>query len=137
MRPFHCISVVALCLAVGCKSPEQKQAEREAKQAQQAAKRAEQEALAKAEMHKDVPTDSVLHKVALGMPESEVQTLLGPPTSTSSHITGKQFIPFNFAGKDSVRIVYHWKGVGRVEFSQGSWGQRNGAVLCIHNPAEP
>ncbi|MBL9078657.1 MAG: hypothetical protein JNL08_14200 [Planctomycetes bacterium] len=124
------VPLLLLCLAVGCKSAEEKRAEKEAK-------RAAQEAEMKAKMHENVPADSPLQKITLGMTESEAQTVLGPPTQTSSHITGKQFNPFHFSGRDTMRVVYHWKGVGRVEFSQGSWGQRNGAVLCIHNAEEP
>lgn len=119
------VPLLLLCLALGCKSAEEKRAEREAKQA-------EREAVMKEQMHANVPADSLLQKVTLGMSESEVQAILGPPTTTSSHMTGKQFNPFNFSGRDTVRIVYHWQGVGRVEFSQGSWGQRNGAIACYH-----
>lgn len=116
------------CLAVGCKSAEEKRAEREARQA-------EREAVLKEQMHANVPADSKLRQITLGMSESEVQAILGPPTTTSSHMTGKQFNPFNFSGRDTVRVVYHWQGVGRVEFSQGSWGQRNGAVVCYADAA--
>ena len=121
--------VLVLSLLVGCKSAEEKEAER-------AAKRAEREAQLKAKMHENVPADSPLQKVQLGMSEQEVTAILGPQTSTSSHMTGKQFVPFNFRGNDTVRVVYFWKGLGRVEFSNGSWGQRNGAVLCIHDVNE-
>jgi len=122
------IPLVLLCLAVGCKSAEEKRAEREARQA-------EREAAMREQMHANVPADSPLHQVTLGMTESEVQAILGAPTSTSSHVTGKAYNPFNFSGRDTVRIVYHWAGVGRVEFSQGSWGQRNGAVQCYAETA--
>lgn len=117
------LPLLLLCLVVGCKSAEEKRAEREAKQA-------EREAAMKEQMHANCAADSPLQKVTLGMSESDVQAILGPPTTTSSHMTGKAFNPWNFSGRDTVRVVYHWAGVGRVEFSQGSWGQRNGAVLC-------
>ncbi|HEX5050703.1 MAG TPA: hypothetical protein VFZ65_02925 [Planctomycetota bacterium] len=120
---------VLVCVAPSCKSAEEKRAAREAKAA-------EQEAQARAQMHANVPADSPLQKVTLGMSESEVNAILGPPTSTGSHITGKQFVPFRFSGRDTVRIVYFYKGVGRVEFSAGSWGQRNGAILCVHDVNE-
>jgi hypothetical protein len=123
------IPLLLLCLAVGCKSAEEKRAAKEAK-------RAEREAALKEQMHANVPADSPLQKVTLGMSESEVQVILGPPSGQSSHITGKAFNPFNYGGRDTVRIVYWWKGIGRVEFSQGSWGQRNGAILCYHDGNE-
>ncbi len=124
------IPLLLLCLVVGCKSAEEKRAEKEAK-------RAEREAAMKEQMHANVPADSPLQKVTLGMSESEVQAILGPPTSASSHPTGKQFNPFNVSGRDTMRLVYHWQGIGRVEFSQGSWGQRNGAILCYSDPNDP
>ncbi len=123
------IPVLILSLLVSCKSAEEKRAAKEAK-------RAEQEAEAKRRMHENVPPDSPLRKVELGMTESQVTDILGPQTSTDSHVTGKAYNPFNYGGRDTMRIVYHWKGVGRVEFSAGSWGQRNGAILCIHDPNE-
>ncbi len=88
-------------------------------------------------MYAKVPADSPLRKVTLGMSESEVTAILGPQSLTDSHITGKAFRPFNYSGKDTMRIVYYWKGPGRIEFSGGSWGQRNGAILCYHDPNEP
>jgi hypothetical protein len=100
-------------------------------------KRAEQLRQEQAAMKAAIPADSPLAKVDFGMSESQVRTLLGEPTSEDSHITGKQFIPFNFAAKDTARLVYFYKGVGRLEFSFGSWGQRNGVVKIEHDPNEP
>jgi outer membrane protein assembly factor BamE (lipoprotein component of BamABCDE complex) len=123
------LSFVSLSLLPACKSAEQKEADRQAKIAAQEAKLKEQ-------MHANVPEDSPLRQVTLGMSEQEVVAILGPQTSTSSHMTGKQYIPFNYRQRDTMRIVYHWQGIGRVEFSQGSWGQRNGAILCVHDANE-
>lgn len=129
-NPVRLLPLLMLSLLVGCKSAEEKRAEREAKQA-------EREAVLKQNMHAKVPADSPLMKVQLGMSETEVTTILGPQTSTDSHMTGKAFVPFNFSGRDTVRIVYRWKGIGAVEFSAGSWGQRNGAILCYpENPVD-
>ncbi|TNF34758.1 MAG: HEAT repeat domain-containing protein [Gammaproteobacteria bacterium] len=55
-----------------------------------------------------------------GMTTTEVIALLGAPTSETSHITGKQFRPFNFKGDDTVRIVYLYKGKGRIIFNNSS-----------------
>ena len=122
--------LVLLLPAFACKSAEEKQAAREAKQAEYDARLREQ-------MHANVPADSPLRKITLGMSEGEVTAILGPQTSSDSHSTGKQWRPFNFSGKDTMRVVYYWKGLGRVEFSNGSWGQRNGAILCYHDPDDP
>ena len=54
------------------------------------------------------------------MSMQQVYAIAGPPTSTNSHITGKAFIPFNFRGKDSYRSVAHYKGQGRIVFSNSS-----------------
>jgi hypothetical protein len=76
-------------------------------------------------------------KIELGMTEGEVTALLGPPQSQDSHPTGKAYNPFNFSGRDTMRTVLYYEGIGRVEFSWGSWGQRNGVVLLEHDPTEP
>ncbi len=84
-----------------------------------------------------IPADSPLAKIELGMSEGEVASILGKEDSSGSHTTGKQFIPFNYAAKDTMRTTYYYKGVGKVEFSSGSWGQRNGVVAMYHDPSEP
>ncbi len=55
-----------------------------------------------------------------GMTTTEVVALLGAPTSETSHITGKQFRPFNFRGADTVRVIYLYKGRGRIVFNNSS-----------------
>lgn len=59
-------------------------------------------------------------KIREGMSMEEVESLIGPPTAMSSHITGKAFRPFNFSGKDSVRSYALYKGVGRLVLSNSS-----------------
>ena len=58
-----------------------------------------------------------LSLVKVGMSQQEVNDLLGPPTNQSQRMTGKQWQPFNFGARDLQRMVYLYKGVGRVEFS--------------------
>lgn len=58
--------------------------------------------------------------VRVGMSMDEVNALLGTPSATYSHQTGKAWIPFNFKGKDVARIVALYKGKGRIIFSQES-----------------
>jgi hypothetical protein len=58
-----------------------------------------------------------LGKVAVGMSQAQVNDLLGPPTAQTQRMTGKQWQPFNFGAKDLQRVMYLYKGVGRVEFS--------------------
>ncbi len=58
-----------------------------------------------------------LSKIAVGMSQAQVNDLLGPPTAQTQRMTGKQWQPFNFGAKDLQRVMYLYKGVGRVEFS--------------------
>ena len=55
--------------------------------------------------------------VTENMPQDEVLSRCGPPTSTTSYITGKAFIPFNFKGGDAARIAMLYKGQGTVVVS--------------------
>ena len=120
-----CLALSCLVALSGCHSGGSGQSKAEKRQQDDAA------------MMAAIPADSPLAKVKVGMPESEVESILGRPTSQDNHITGKQFIPFNYAAKDTMRMVYYYKGIGRVEFSFGSWGQRNGAVLIKADANEP
>lgn len=52
-----------------------------------------------------------------GMSQQEVDSLLGPPTAQTQRMTGKQWQPFNFGARDLQRLLYLYKGVGRIEFS--------------------
>src|SRR5688572_20577496 len=119
----------ALSVIPACKSAEEREAARIAKEEERQRKLAEEQAklqTLQAEMHSAMPAESPLRKVNLGMSEAEVATILGVPDTQWSRVTGKAFNPFNVSGKDTMRTVYLYKGVGRVEFSQGSWGKRNG-----------
>ncbi|HTU64647.1 MAG TPA: outer membrane protein assembly factor BamE [Steroidobacteraceae bacterium] len=58
-----------------------------------------------------------LTKIQVGMSQQQVNDLLGPPTAQTQRQTGKQWQPFNYGARDLQRMMYHYKGVGRVEFS--------------------
>jgi len=58
-----------------------------------------------------------LSLIRVGMSQQEVNDLLGPPTNQSQRMTGKQWQPFNYGARDLQRMMYLYKGVGRVEFS--------------------
>ena len=67
----------------------------------------------------------------------EAEDLVGPPTATTEHITGKAFIPFNFKGADTYRIIYLYKGQGRIIFSAKNQYTHNLRVLEVQvNPDE-
>lgn len=125
-RAVAVLVLIALAAAPACRSAADKAKSREEQHQQQVA-----------QLKASIPADSPLYKLELGMSEGEVSSILGQPSSIDAHTTGKQFIPFNFAAKDTMRTVYFYKGVGRVEFSSGSWGQRNGLIAMAHDPSEP
>ena len=56
-------------------------------------------------------------KIQVGMSQQQVNDLLGPPTAQTQRMTGKQWQPFNYGAKDLQRMMYLYKGVGRIEFS--------------------
>jgi SmpA/OmlA family protein len=63
------------------------------------------------------PTTVDLSKIQVGMSQAQVNDLLGPPTAQTQRATGKQWQPFNYGARDLQRMMYLYKGVGRVEFS--------------------
>jgi hypothetical protein len=65
----------------------------------------------------ETPKSVDLGKIAVGMSQQQVNDLLGPPTAQTQRMTGKQWQPFNYGARDLQRMVYLYKGVGRVEFS--------------------
>ena len=74
-----------------------------------------------------VPASSPLAKIKPGMGMKEVADLIGQPTDTNSHITGKAFIPFYF-GEDRAQTVAYYKGLGRVIYSSANGSPRVSTV---------
>jgi hypothetical protein len=66
-----------------------------------------------------IPPDSPFAKVQENMGMQEVNDLIGRPTSTSTYMTGKGFNPFYYGG-DTHRTVAHYKGIGRITYTQNS-----------------
>lgn len=62
-----------------------------------------------------------LSAVKKGMSMSEAYALVGEPTSSTGHITGKAWIPFNFKGSDTARQYSLYKGKGRIIFTNRSY----------------
>ena len=67
----------------------------------------------------DIPEDSKFAKIDIGMPQSQVYDLIGPPTDTKAYITGKSFIPFYF-GSDAARTEAIYKNEGQITFTGGT-----------------
>jgi hypothetical protein len=67
----------------------------------------------------------------------EVYALIGQPTDTSSHITGKSFIPYYYGG-DTHRMEAIYKGLGRIVFSPRNAFTSDMQVIEInYDPKEP
>lgn len=66
-----------------------------------------------------------------GMSLQEVTSLIGEPTSSTAHVTGKSFNPY-YRGGDNTRLIHFYKGSGRVLFSRGSrYGSRRWRVMEV------
>lgn len=72
-----------------------------------------------------------LTAVTNGMSMAEVYALVGTPTSTYNHQTGKAWIPFNFKGGDLARHVALYAGKGRVIFSNTDRYTGNMVVIDV------
>ena len=79
-----------------------------------------------------------LSAIKNGMGMQEVSSIVGEPTSTTSHITGKSFNPFYYGG-DHARVIHFYKGQGRVLYSKGSkYSSRAWRVFEVQiDPGEP
>jgi hypothetical protein len=62
---------------------------------------------------------SPFSKLKVGMSRQQVEQLIGFPDHTTSHITGKQFIPFYFGG-DTRRTEAFYKGQGVLTYDNNS-----------------
>ena len=52
---------------------------------------------------------------------AQAYALVGEPTSSTGHVTGKAWIPFNFKGSDTARLYALYKGKGRIIFTNRSY----------------
>jgi len=79
-----------------------------------------------------------LSAIRKGMSLDEVISIVGEPTSTTGHITGKSFNPFYY-GSDHARLIHLYKGQGRVLYRQSSrYSRRAWLVLEVQiDPGEP
>lgn len=72
-----------------------------------------------------------LEQVTKGMSQDQAYALAGEPTTTTSHITGKSWIPFNFKGGDTARLYALYKGKGRIIFSNNSYYDHRWQVYAV------
>ncbi len=81
-----------------------------------------------------IPADSPFAKIQLGMGMDEVYALIGRPTDTGHHMTGKQFIPYYYGG-DTQRTEAFYKGQGTIVFSPNNhWTQHMGVIEINYDP---
>jgi hypothetical protein len=92
-----------------------------------------QEAPAPAPAAQPIPAGSPLAKITPGMGMKEVTDILGQPTDTNTHITGKAFIPYYF-GEDRAETIAYYKGLGRVIYSTANGSPRVSSVQ--YDPGE-
>jgi outer membrane protein assembly factor BamE (lipoprotein component of BamABCDE complex) len=78
-----------------------------------------------------------LAKIRIGMTSTEVQSILGAPTSEKNFESGKRWIPWYY-GSDVRRTEWAYKGLGRVLFTGGNqWGAGAGDVQRVdYDPSE-
>ena len=81
-----------------------------------------------------IPADSPFAKIKMGMGMDEVYALIGAPSDTGHHITGKAFIPYYYGG-DTQRTEAVYKGLGTIVFSPNNhWTQHMGVIEVNYNP---
>jgi outer membrane protein assembly factor BamE (lipoprotein component of BamABCDE complex) len=102
-------AVVLLAGSAGCRTTSSGEGG-EKKQAPAKKERAAKQAPA------NIPANSPLAKIKMGMARAQVEDLIGEPTSTRAFPSGKAFIPYYY-GPDTVRTGAFYKGLGRVVFS--------------------
>lgn len=101
-----CAALLLLAGAGGCKSTSGAKGDAAPRQKEKAAKKAPQ----------NIPANSPLAKVSMGMKRGQVYEILGQPTSTRKFPSGKMFNPFYY-GPDNIRTGASYKGLGRIVFS--------------------
>lgn len=75
------------------------------------------------------PADSKLAKVAVGMKPDQVKEIMGEPTSASTYMTGKAWIPWYFG--PTHQTDWKYKDTGRVVFVNNRWSGQIQTVTRI------
>ena len=72
------------------------------------------------------PAGSKLAKVAVGMKPDQVKEIMGDPTSQTTYMTGKAWIPWYFG--PTHQTDWKYKDLGRVVFVNNRW---SGAIQSV------
>ena len=82
------------------------------------------------------PDGTPLAKVRVDEGMKEVYDTIGPPTDTSTYMTGKAWMPFYYGG-DTHRMEARYKGQGRVIFAPDSRFSGDERVIEVqYDPTE-
>jgi len=81
------------------------------------------------------PAGSKLAKVSVGMRPEQVREILGEPTSQTTYMTGKAWIPWYFG--PTHQTDWKYKDLGRVVFVNNRWsGQIQSVTRIDYDPSE-
>jgi hypothetical protein len=81
------------------------------------------------------PAGSKLAKVTVGMKPPQVKEIMGEPTSETTYMTGKAWIPWYFG--PTHQTDWKYKGVGRVVFVNNRWSNQLQSVTRVdYDPGE-
>jgi hypothetical protein len=83
-----------------------------------------------------IPKNHPFGKITKGMPDHEVQKLLGQPSDRRDYITGKQFIPWYY-GKDTGRSDWFYKGKGHITFVRNRYSGSLTVIEVFYDPSQP
>ena len=72
------------------------------------------------------PAGSKLAQVTIGMKPDQVKAIMGEPTSQTTYMTGKAWIPWYFG--PTHQTDWKYKGTGRVVFVNNRW---SGAIQSV------
>ena len=145
---FHqrIISIVSLALLFGCASQQQAKTDTASTNSTETAQKTKSQtanAAATAGVRK-VKTKEGLEgeivgmpaakskfaKLQIGMPQRQVEDLIGAPSDMKTYVTGKAWIPFYF-GKDTYRFETFYKHEGRLTFEGGGITGSSGKLIRI------
>ncbi len=81
------------------------------------------------------PAGSKLAQVAVGMKPDQVKQIMGEPTSETTYMTAKMWIPWYFG--PTHQTDWKYKDLGRVVFVNNRWsGQIQSVTRVDYDPAE-
>jgi len=81
----------------------------------------------------DIPAGNPMADIEIGMGMRQVEHILGPPSDSEEHCTGKAFIPLYY-GTDSTRKTWLYTGLGKITFSAGGFRSTYLVSGIKHNP---